>query len=115
MSFVAELSHRYPFIPIILSPVAEHTNILFDFLVNALCLPISLWMICSRYIHANAQHPVKFFNKLPNEYRSTVTNDPFWQSEVAPHPIKEQSCNAFTSDFIVCWYNANTLAQPIHN
>ena len=75
---VCKLGKRKPFGPVVLTVAYKHTQVLFNLLVDALRLTISLWVEGSRGTTFYAKKPVQILRKPLHKLGATITNDLGW-------------------------------------
>ena len=70
--------------PIVLPLINEESKVLFQLLVNPLCLSTTLRMIGCSCCEFNAQKSIKFLHELCHKLWSSIWNCLFWQTMVFP-------------------------------
>ena len=72
MVIVLNLGQWQQVIPIILSFINKEVEVLFQFLVDSLCLTVALWVVCSCCSKLDSKKPVKLSGELGDELWSSV-------------------------------------------
>ena len=89
MIVVLELCQREQFTPIILPLIDKEAEILFQLLVDPLCLSVTLWMVGHSGGQPYAEEVVELSCQLRYKLRASVGNDLFWKSMQLPDVREE--------------------------
>ena len=89
MIVVLELCQRKQFIPVILPLIDKETEILFQLLVDPLCLSVTLQMVGRSGSQLYAKEVVELSCQLCYKLQTSVRNNLFWKSVQLPYVCKE--------------------------
>ena len=67
-----EFSRGEELVPVVLVVVAEHSDVCLKFLVDTLCLPISLGVVCSQCCGLDSKEVVQLAHEACNEHGAAV-------------------------------------------
>ncbi len=98
---MGELSEGEPVTPIRLSVVNEDPEVLLDFLVHALCLPICLRMEHSGSIGCDIKHSVEFLHKLGDKLWAPIRDHSCWHSMSCVDVVTENLGPSLSREFDV--------------
>ena len=84
MIVVRELCQQKQFVPVILPLVDKEAEILFQLLVDLLCLSITLQMVGRSGSQPYAEEAVELSRQLRYELQTSVGNNLFWKSMQLP-------------------------------
>ena len=111
---VAELRNGQPIHPVILSMIDKKTKVLLHFLIEALCLPISLRMKRRRRKSLDAERVVQRLGELGDELGAAVADDAVLKAVMHPDPVAPDGSNAFRVDLRRRWRYVHLLAESVH-
>ena len=64
--------------------VNKEVKVLFQLLVDSLCLTITLWVVCSCRGKLDSEEPIELLGELSNELRSSVRDNLFGKAMMFP-------------------------------
>ena len=67
MIIILKLGQRQQVIPIVLPLINKEMKVLFQLLVDFLCLAIALWVVCSCHRKLDAEELMEFSGELGNK------------------------------------------------
>ena len=87
MVVVLEFGHMQEVIPIILYLIEKEAEVLFQFLVDPLCLPICLRVVCCGGCNADSQQAVELMSKFSDKLNPSIQNHHPRQSMQLPNIV----------------------------
>src|SRR5882724_10750171 len=87
---VGEFSYRQPFVPIVLELIYKESQELLDFLIDPLCLTISLRVVSGGCHNPDFQQLAEAACEIRHELGPSVANDLLRESVEFPNMVSEQ-------------------------
>ena len=95
--------------------VYEKAEVLFDFLIHALGLPISLGMICGGGIHFDSNKTIEILCELVNKLWSSIADNFLWKSMFTPDFVSINFSGLVSGEGIFDSSEDNHLGESVND
>jgi len=112
---VGEFSYRQPFVPIVLALIYKESQELLNFLIDPLCLTISLRVVSSGHCDPDFQQLAETAHEIQHELGPSVTNDLLREPMEFPNMVSEQLSYARGGNIRGGWYGVSMFGQAIYD
>ena len=113
MIIILELRKREQLGPVILPLIDKEPEVLLQFLVHPLCLPIPLRVISGGSSQFDSEHAVELPRELRNELRTSVRDDLPGEPVMPPDLLKEETCGTRCGDGGKCRGEVGPLCDRV--
>ncbi len=95
--------------------IHKDAEILLDFLIDSLCLSISLWVEGHGGVWSDVEHSIEFFHELGDKLWATVRYDYLGHAIAHVYMISEDSGPSFSREFDVTGDGNDGLRESVNN